>query len=767
MNDPFETNSQLEINNSCFEQLFKFSPWGLTISTDDGSWWRLNPAFCDMLGYGEQELLLLNEPFITIPEDRDDRYMDTIHGVIDGTVKQPAVIEKRYLHKNGQIIWAVLYLSFVRCGKANYFLTQTVDITAKKMLEATGVNEKHFRLISENSRDLISRHSADDSATYLYASPSCFFLLGYKPDEMIGTSAHDYFHPEDIQRIKEYLTTNLQTHGLYTVSYRILRKDGVYIWFESTGWYVYDDETGAAEEIISVSREITERKEAELQLKESEQIYKSLFEYSPVSVFSFSLEGNFLTANSSLEALTGYTLDELLGISFFQMIHPGHLEQARSYFRQATYGNPQNYETSIVHKDGRVIEINVMNVPIIVAEQIIGVYGIVNDITEHKEYVKQIETLSYQNTLILNSVKEGIYGMDADGCTMFLNPSGEKMLGYEQKEFLGKPNHSLIHHTKADGTDYALKDCPIYKTTQDGISRQIKEEIFWRKDGSSFLVDYNTYPIVENGEINGACVVFIDVTNEREILKAKETAELAAEAKSEFLAIMSHELRTPMNGIIGMTNLLLETELNAEQLEYAMIVGKSSEVLLNILNDILDFSKIEAGKLAIAHEPINLNAVLYSVVEFFGIKARENKIKVTYRIDPNIPSVITGDTTRLRQILMNLIGNALKFTENGEIILTVDKNPTKNHKKLVLEFSVKDTGIGIPSNKMDQLFQSFSQLHPYLNRKYGGTGLGLSISKKLIELQGGSIWVESIEGVGSTFRFTLPTESWDEAAIPI
>ncbi|MDF9842300.1 MULTISPECIES: PAS domain-containing hybrid sensor histidine kinase/response regulator [unclassified Paenibacillus] len=621
--------------------------------------------------------------------------------------------------------------------------------------ERLSENEKQFRLISEYSLDFISRHAATEEATYLYASPSCKTLLGYEPDELLGASAFDYFHPEDIHLIKEYLLANLESKGVYTVAYRIRHKDGQYIWFESTGRYTYDEETREVQEIIAISRDITERKEAEKQLQESEQRYKSLFEYTPAAVYSFDLQGVYLSANSNLEAMTGYSKEELVGNSFVPLIHPKDLTRTKEHFKQATQGIPQHYEISIIHKEGHTLVLDVTNVPIVINRQIVGVYGIAMDITEQKKYVEQIETLSYQHSLILNSVNEGIFGMDTQGISMFINPAGAKMLGYEAMGFIGIPNHAAIHHTKPDGNHYPLEDCPIYKTIQDGQPRQVKEEIFWRKDGSSFLVDYTTNPIIENGRIIGAVVVFSDITNENEILKAKESAERAADAKSEFLAIVSHELRTPMNGIIGMTDLLLETGLTLEQADYAEIIRKSGKDLLYILNDILDFSKIEAGKLMLSHDPIDLHSILRSIAELFAGKANEKNIRMTYRIDPQIPTFIMGDPHRLQQILVNLVGNALKFTDTGEILVAVDKNPTKDSSIILLEFSVKDTGIGIPADRLGELFQSFSQLHPAINRKYGGTGLGLAICKKLVELMGGRIGVESTEGDGSTFRFTI------------
>jgi PAS domain S-box-containing protein len=636
-------------------------------------------------------------------------------------------------------------------------LAQTCDDShpeCKSIEERLKESERQFRLISENSLDLISRHAANEQATYLYASPSALNLLGYKPEEMVGNSAYEYFYQDDIPIINKYLSA-IQEKGAYTVAYRIRHKDGRYIWFESTGRYT-DDDSGAVKEIIAISRDITERKEAEKRLQESEQRYKSLFEYSPASVYSFDLDGKYLSANANLETLTGFGRDELLHMTFMPFIDPEDMDKTMTHFELAKQGIPQNYEITIIHKDGHRIEISVTNVPIVVDKRVVGVYGIAVDITERKKYVAQIEKLSYEHSLILNSVSEGIFGLDNEGHAMFINPAGAELLSYGEGQFEGRNYHDMIQHTRADGSPYPFGESPIFKTIRDGVPRSVKEEIFWRTDGSSFLAEYQVTPIMDKGQIKGAVVVFNDITNEREILKAKESAERADSAKSEFLAIMSHELRTPMNGVIGMTELLLETPLTDEQKDYAEIIRKSGDALVHILNDILDFSKIEAGKMDLNIEPIDLHLIMGSVIELFSGKAAEKKLELTSRIDPSIPAHVMGDGTRIRQVLVNLIGNAVKFTEAGHIRISIHNKPIRDSKFLAVEFLVEDTGIGIPAGKLDQLFQSFSQLHAGINRKYGGTGLGLSICKRLVELMGGTISAESEEDSGSTFRFRLP-----------
>jgi PAS domain S-box-containing protein len=380
-------------------------------------------------------------------------------------------------------------------------------------------------------------------------------------------------------------------------------------------------------------------------------------------------------------------------------------------------------------------------------------------ISERDDSEQKLSEEEARMRLLLESTGEAIYGVNNKGEWTFCNHALLRLLGYKsQQELLGRNIHDVIHHTRRDGTPYPRAECSQLADLAAGRKIHIEEELLWRADGSSFEAEVWSHPLVEDGARLGSVVTFIDITArkkaQRALEQAKEDAEAANRAKSDFLANMSHEIRTPMNGILGMTMLALETNLDAEQREYLGMVKSSGESLLTLLNDILDLSKIEAGKLDLEIADMSVENCIEEALEPLALRAQQKGIELVWNVGRDIPDVVRGDSMRLRQVFINLVGNALKFTNDGQVAI-YGRHAGIVEGGLMLEFTVSDTGIGIAEEKRNKIFEAFAQADMSTSRRYGGTGLGLSICARLVNLMGGRIWVESEEGRGSEFHFTM------------
>jgi len=373
------------------------------------------------------------------------------------------------------------------------------------------------------------------------------------------------------------------------------------------------------------------------------------------------------------------------------------------------------------------------------------------EIAERKQTERTLEDrTSFLNSLIANS-PVAIVGLDEDQAVQLCNPAFESLFRYRLQDILGQRLSDLLAAPEISSEVAVSRKRLVQGKTTHIVTRRK------RSDGTLVDVDGFSVPIFVDGKVTGAVVLYQDITerkrSEEALLKAKEDAESASRAKSEFLANMSHEIRTPMNGIIGMTELTLDTDLTAEQHEYLRMVKTSADSLLVLINDILDFSKIEAGKLELEMIDFLLTESLGETLKLMALRAHQKGLELAWRVAPEVPDRLKGDVGRLRQVLINLLGNAIKFTERGEVVLEVEKE-AEDANGVLLHFRVRDTGIGIPKEKQQLVFEAFTQADSSATRKYGGTGLGLAITSRLVELIGGKIWVESEPGKGSTFHFT-------------
>ncbi|OWA35394.1 hypothetical protein B9G55_12165 [Saccharibacillus sp. O16] len=745
MSNEHKSRQRLMESSEAYELMIDSTRELITQSTLDGYLLYASPSVKVMLGYEPEEMVGRHRSEFYRPDDAE-----SAKG-ISSKEAQGQTFMRQVRHKDGRYLWFEMMFRMLpgQAGEADTVMGIGRDVTTRKMYE--DILDEVQRLAHIGSWEW---NLAEERIHYSEETMRIFEgeLL---QDESYPRSLLRVLHPADRTHLLDYTERMLRGEAESQVTYRVVLRNRIVKTIRSQ-YELWRGPSGETLRIIGMTQDVTQQATIDNLIRESEQRYKSLFDYNPSGVYAYDLEGRYVTVNASQERLTGYREDELIGLPIVELAVPEHRKRVDTGFEGVKRGEAQTYEVCLIRKDNSRIDVSVTNTPIIVDGRIVGAYGIASDITERKRHLAQIEKLSYEHTLILNSVSEGIFGMDLEGRLVFINPTGAEMLGCRPHEALSVLSLSQIQQTSQDGIQYDPYDSPLNHALRTGEAHQDSESIFWRKDGSSFLVSYRVTPLYDQGERKGAVVVFTDITGEREIIRAKESAERADRAKSEFLAIMSHELRTPMNGVVGMAALLGETELDESQRYYVDIITQSSENLMHILNEILDFSKIEAGKMTLNLEPMRVRHVLDQAMDLFSSRASEKGLMLTAEVAPSVPEVLIGDPAKFRQVLVNLISNAIKFTEEGGVVITIEPGFFHQPNALTLEVAVRDTGIGIPPEKQGLLFQSFSQIDPSINRKYGGTGLGLAICKKLVELMNGFIGVHSREGEGSNFHFTLP-----------
>ena len=511
--------------------------------------------------------------------------------------------------------------------------------------------------------------------------------------------------------------------------------------------------------IDRLNKEIAERKRAESALQENRQRLKIILDSIPMGMVLIDAESHLIVdVNPAAARLIGLPAETITGKVCHNYICP--CEEGQCPITDHHMEIDQS-ERELVTGDGTILPILKTAVTVLIdgRRHILESFA---DITEIKRARKDIARLA----AVAEQAAETIVITDLNGYITYVNPFFTQSTGYSASEALGQ-NPRILKS--------GLQDSDFYKELWDTIlSGQVWKGVFInkRKDGTLFHEEATISPVRDSsGEIINYLAVKRDITDRiraaEELQRAKLDAESANIAKTEFLASMSHEIRTPMNAIIGMAELLNETTLTPEQEQYVQVFQSAGENLLNIINDILDISKVESGKLELEDTEFDLEEIIEKVCEIMAFRSHEKGVELLCEIAPDVPIQLIGDPVRFRQVLINLIGNAIKFTDNGEIYVTVDRyRQDTGTEKEALIFSVKDTGIGIPQEKIGTIFDIFSQADSSTTRKHGGTGLGLTISKRLVELMGGTIWVESEPGQGSTFRFTTPFSVQGDGAKP-
>ena len=623
-------------------------------------------------------------------------------------------------------------------------------------LKGALLSEERLRAFIEQGPLTVYINRLDEARSNVYTSPQLAASLGYAVEDE-GLSL-EVIHPDDRDRvIAEHVRTR-ETGEPFRVEYRMITRDGRVRWFLDDARFIAEDDQGPGHH-YGYLLDITERKELEQAVSEAEERYRQLVEHVPLAIYIDRLDelSSNIYTNPQVEQMLGTTAEQWQNERdlFPRLLHPDDRERVLAdHHRTHQTGEPLRTEYRLILDDGRLVWIR--DEAVVVTDDRgnpLFLQGFLLDITEQKAVERALreseaeltrQKAYYQELHELSPV--AIVTLDLEERVTSWNPTAEKLFGYTRAEAVGRVLDDLLFSTEAgfrEGREVRRQ------ADKQGLAHEIARRA--RKDGSLVDVEVLMVPLVVDGERTGYLVLYHDITD---IQRAREEAEAATRAKSSFLATMSHEIRTPMNAVIGMGGLLLDTELDDEQRDFVEVIRTSGEALLRIIDDILDFSKIEAGKLELEEHPLDVRECAERALDLVAVRASEKKIELGCLLDENVPAAILGDPTRVRQALGNLLANAVKFTEVGEVVLAVTA-AERSDGRWQLRFSVRDTGIGIPEERMHRLFESFSQVDPSTTRRYGGTGLGLAISRRLAELMGGALWAESEAGKGSAFHFEI------------
>jgi PAS domain S-box-containing protein len=761
-----------------------------------GRYTFVNSRVLDILGF-EPDEVVGRTPFDLMPRE-ESRRVGAIFAGIAGERRPFSLLKNVNLHRDGRRV--VLESSGVPVfgpdGEFMGYRGMDRDITERdRTEEALRESEARYRLISENTGDVIWQFDLDTDQ-FVYMSPSVHRLLGFAPEEVMGKNMGAMLTPASMQFVSKRLpeviaaldagdeTVRVLTHELDHV-----RKDGAVVPIEVVTTLL-QNAAGRVDRIIGVSRDITEQRNTAEALRESETKYRTLFEAMTEGVCLHEIvydekgtaaDYRIISINPAFEKQTGFRSERVLGELASKIYGLDKAPYLEKYALVASSGEPDSFETYFPPMN-RFFHISVTSPK---RGYFVTVF---ENITERKQAEDALKESQQQLADIIDFLPDATFVINREGKVIAWNRAMQDMMGISAAAMLGKGDY-----------EYAL---PFYGERRPILidlvfdpkkEREAKYLTLERKD--DMLAAYAYMPNLRGRQAYlfgtasalydsrenavGAIESIRDITEHKRaegalrdangqlqeaVMRAEamaSAAKAANAAKSEFLANMSHEIRTPMNGVIGMTELLLDSDLSAEQREYAEIVLRSSESLLSLINDILDFSKIEARKLELETLDFDLRSTLADIAEMLAEKACEKKLELVCLVDPEVPSLLRGDPGRLRQVIMNLADNGLKFTDKGEVSIRVSLE-SEDEGKATVRFSVMDTGIGIPQERLSILFSPFTQVDGSTTRKYGGTGLGLAISRQLAELMGGDIGVVSEVGRGSTFWFTVVFEKQPE-----
>ena len=733
-------------------------------STDlDGTITSWNAGAEALYGYRAEEVI--GQPIsILIPPGRRHemtRFFESME-----QAAKPSHFETVRVAKGGHPVDVSLTISCVRDGAGRIVGAAGIarDIRGRLRADrATRDSAERFQALFERSLDALYIHDLDGN--FLDLNPAALRLLGYRREDIPSLRVSSLISDDQMHRIEEHLAEVRETGTQREAfEFRVRCRDGTFVDMETKGALIPTE--GNARAVLGVARDITERKRVEAALRESEERFRALADSCPAILWVSDEGGEVTFANRISREFFGAASDRIEGCGWISLLHP---DDAPAYLRMLMQSLRDRTgfqgEMRVRRGDGEWRWMSAHGAPHwSPGGEFLGHVGIALDITARRQAEEAVVNSEMKFRQLAENIREVFWMCNPTGSeVLYVSPAYEQVWG-RTCENCGRNPMDWMEAIEAEDREQAhavfLKQLAGEHVESVYRIRTPRGELKWIRD--------RAFPVGDPaGRIVRVVGIAEDITERKQVeaslREAKEAAEAASRAKSQFLANMSHEIRTPMNGVIGMTGLLLDTELTAEQREYAAIVRSSGEALLALVNDLLDYSKVEAGKLELESLDFDLRSTLEDATQLLAAKAREKDLPLAWSLDPGVPVRLRGDPGRLRQILLNLGGNAVKFTAKGCVDIRARLDREDEHSATI-RFSVEDTGIGIPAARQAEIFSPFTQGDGSTTRKYGGTGLGLSISKQLAELLGGEIGVESEPGRGSSFWFTAVFEKQPAAS---
>jgi two-component system, sensor histidine kinase and response regulator len=711
-----------------------------------------------VLGYRPEEFLTENPIKFVHLVHPDDYNLVLKAAEAACTILGSYSVEYRIFRRDGTLLWIAESGKVAREIETGALVLDGAmfDITDRKNAEyALQDSEKRFRDVAENGGGFVWEVSEDQ--IYSFLTGKFEEILGFTTEEVLGKNIQMLMAPEDISSIMAlYEKEIVDNRSFKDVEHRLVRKNGERMWIQASGVRIFDSE-GDPCGWRGVSHEITDRKKNELELEKLALVAQQ----TQYAVSITDPNGVLTWVNGGWTRITGYTYEESIGCKPTDLIRgPATDEETGERIHSAVVEKkPIECEILNYRKNKEPYWVWTSITPLWDKNgQVTAYIAIESDISDRKSQQEKLAVSEFRlaEAQRLAHIGSSIYDVKTERSEW--SDETFRIYGLEPGDTTPTDEEyaKLIHPDDFPFLAYQIKEA-----ITNGTAFECDVRLQFRGSETRYVHIRAETERDEDGKVAKIISTVHDVTDRRqvvqELIEAREAAMGASQMKSEFLANMSHEIRTPMNGVIGMTELLLGTELDEEQRDYASTILDSADALMYIINDILDFSKIEAGKLAIENTEIDLRHIIEETGGLFAKKASDKSLELLLDIPYAFPVARFGDPTRIRQVLANLISNALKFTESGEVVIRAEEDPGASRSNRV-RLSVTDTGIGIPKERHSAIFDSFTQADGSTTRRYGGTGLGLAIVRQLAQLMGGSVGMESNEGVGSTFWVDLPLE---------